>query len=96
MKKASFCIILSECESCALALRQIFRKGVIGLEGFEQDAKGPRKQGLFDNADNTGTQFGTHSNYFEQILTLFDRLDEEEQKQILNMIVDIAIIRKVA
>lgn len=56
----------------------------IAAQGLEQDAKDPQKQGLFDNADRAGTQFGTHLNYFEQILTLFDRLTPDEQTALLD------------
>ncbi len=56
--------------------------------GFEQDSKEPCFYGTSDDADNERPRFCPHSNYFEQILTLFDELDEEEQKQILNMIVE--------
>ena len=57
---------------------------VIGAEGLEQDAKDPQKQGFFDNADNASTQFGTHQNFLEQILTLFDRLTPDEQTALLD------------
>ena len=57
---------------------------VIGAEGLEQDATDPQKQGLFDNADNTGTQFGTHLNFYEQIIDLFDRLTPDEQAALLD------------
>lgn len=56
---------------------------VIGAEGLEQDATDPQKQGIFENADNASTQFGTQSNYFEQIIDLFDRLTPDEQTALL-------------
>lgn len=56
---------------------------IIGATGIEQSAKAPQKQGLFNNADNASTQFGTHLNYFEQILTLFDRLEPDQQAVLL-------------
>ena len=59
------------------------KRALIGAEGLEQDATDPRKQGLFDNADNSTTYFTTYRNYFEQILTLFDRLTPEEQAALL-------------
>ena len=59
---------------------------VIGAEGLEQDAKDPRKQGLSANADNASPQFCPQSNYFEQILTLFDQLPIEEQERILSLL----------
>lgn len=46
----------------------------------------PEKQGLSTIADNAGTQFGTQSNYFEQIIDLFDRLTPEEQERLLDVL----------
>lgn len=54
----------------------------------EQNTKDPCFYGTSDDADNERPRFCPHSNYFEQILTLFDELDEEEQKQVLDMIVE--------
>ena len=55
----------------------------IGAEGLEQDATDPQKQGLFDNADNAAPQFCPQVNFYEQILTLFDRLTPDEQTALL-------------
>ena len=57
---------------------------MIGAEGFEQDATDPQKQGIFDNADNASTQFGTHRNFIEQIIDLVDRLTPDEQTALLD------------
>ena len=56
---------------------------VIGAEGLEQDATDPQKQGLFDNADNAAPQFCPQVNFYEQILTLFDRLTPDQQAALL-------------
>ena len=42
----------------------------------EQDSKDPCFYGSSDDTDNERPRFCPHSNYFEQILTLFDELDE--------------------
>ena len=61
-----------------------------GLELGNRDTNDPRqipeKQGLSTIADNAGTQFGTQSNYFEQIIDLFDRLTPEEQAALLDVL----------
>lgn len=62
---------------------RLCKKSLIGAEGLEQDATDPQKQGIFENADNASTQFGTQSNYFEQIIDLFDRLTPDEQTALL-------------
>ena len=56
---------------------------VIGATGIEQSAKDPQKQGLFDNADNAAPQFCPQVNFYEQILTLFDRLEADQQAALL-------------
>ena len=54
----------------------------------EQNSKDPCFYGTSDDADNERPQFCPRSNYFEQILTLFDKLDGYEQKQIFDVIVE--------
>ncbi len=49
----------------------------------EQNSKDPCFYGTSDDADNERPQFCPHSNYFEQILTLFDKLDGYEQTALL-------------
>ena len=56
---------------------------IIGATGIEQSAKDPQKQGLFDNADNAAPQFCPQVNFYEQILTLFDRLEADQQAALL-------------
>ena len=56
---------------------------IIGATGIEQSAKDPQKQGLSDNADNAAPQFCPQVNFYEQILTLFDRLEADQQAALL-------------
>ncbi|MBQ3350276.1 MAG: hypothetical protein IJG38_07740 [Thermoguttaceae bacterium] len=56
----------------------------LAAQGLEQDAKDPQKQGLLRDGANTGTQFGTQSNYFNQILSFFDTLEPSEQESLLD------------
>lgn len=58
----------------------------LAAQGLEQDAKNPQKQGFFNDGVNAGTQFGTQSNYFEQILSLFDTLEPSEQETLLDVL----------
>lgn len=61
-----------------------YRKGYeLGNRDTNDTTQTPEKQGLSDNSDNTTTYFTTYSNYFEQILTLFDRLTPDEQAALL-------------
>lgn len=62
--------------------------GKIPQVEVEQNSKDPCFYGTSDDADNERPQFCPHSNYFEQILTLFDKLDGYEQKQIFDVIVE--------
>lgn len=48
----------------------------------------PIKTGLLNNADNASTHFDTHSDYIEQIIDLFDRLDVDKQEALLKMLQD--------
>ena len=52
----------------------------------EQNSKDPCFYGTSDDADNERPRFCPHSNYFEQILTLFDQLPIEEQERILSLL----------
>jgi hypothetical protein len=56
----------------------------LAAQGLEQDAKNPQKQGFFNDGVNAGTQFGTQSNYFNQILSFFDTLEPSEQESLLD------------
>ena len=61
-----------------------------GCKGYElgnrdtnDPTQPPEKQGYFDNGNSTSPQFSPQLNYFEQILTLFDELDGDEQERLL-------------
>ena len=51
--------------------------------GLELDSKDPQKQGLSAIDDVSSPQFSPHQNYFAEILSLFDRLDGDEQERLL-------------
>lgn len=58
----------------------------LAAQGLEQDAKDPQKQGLFAIDDVSRPPFCPHQNYFEQILSIFDRLEGDEQEKLLEVL----------
>ena len=56
----------------------------LGNRDLNDPTQTPEKQGSIDNADNATAYFAAYQDYFNQILTMFDRLTPDEQSALLD------------
>ena len=54
--------------------------------GVERPSNEPCFYGISDDAENSTPRFTTRQDYFNQILSLFDELDADQQSELLEVI----------